>query len=209
MSFVPTFPIQHLYSRLFPTHHRAHLKRIITLLLRRRLDPPRRPQQPRLRSRRNQPGKDGSRNVCEGDEQESGVGWDGRSCYFANVSLSPPFNRCLCFACLPDTDVESLSYAGYRPYEALCLGVPFINPIKEWDPTQPENRDRWLSQHNGLHELSPPHVYHIVRLSLTVHPSSFPSLLLFSSVDLTIRSSSMICFHVYLSISSSGTTSTL
>ncbi|KAL7415794.1 hypothetical protein BDY24DRAFT_338147 [Mrakia frigida] len=47
------------------------------------------------------------------------------------------------------------------PYEALCLAVPFINPIRDWNRDDPDNRDTWLSQHNGLHELSPPYVYHV------------------------------------------------
>ncbi|CED84680.1 hypothetical protein [Phaffia rhodozyma] len=47
------------------------------------------------------------------------------------------------------------------PYEALCLGVPFINPIRQWDHDDPEDRDKWVTQHNGLIELNPPHVYHV------------------------------------------------
>ncbi|KAG9025818.1 hypothetical protein FS837_004813 [Tulasnella sp. UAMH 9824] len=49
------------------------------------------------------------------------------------------------------------------PYEALCLGVPFINPIKRWDPKDPENRDKWEAQHDGLvfTGVDEPYVYHV------------------------------------------------
>lgn len=47
------------------------------------------------------------------------------------------------------------------PYDALCLGVPFINPIVSWSPDEPEDRTRWVSQHDGLVDLDPPYVYHV------------------------------------------------
>ncbi|KAL1746545.1 hypothetical protein HDZ31DRAFT_33955 [Schizophyllum fasciatum] len=47
------------------------------------------------------------------------------------------------------------------PYDALCMGVPFINPIKEWDREHPEDRSAWLTQHDGLKYENPPHVYNV------------------------------------------------
>ncbi|KAG9034476.1 hypothetical protein FRB95_013152 [Tulasnella sp. JGI-2019a] len=55
------------------------------------------------------------------------------------------------------------------PWEALCLGVPFINPIRSWDPNRPEDRTAWITQHDGLlwnrqnatSLLDEPHVYHV------------------------------------------------
>ncbi|KAJ7129176.1 hypothetical protein C8R44DRAFT_907351 [Mycena epipterygia] len=55
------------------------------------------------------------------------------------------------------------------PYDALCLGVPLINPIKEagqivqWDRTNPSDRTRWRTQHDMLRHLSPPYVYHVFK----------------------------------------------
>ncbi|KAJ7639424.1 hypothetical protein FB45DRAFT_977204 [Roridomyces roridus] len=49
------------------------------------------------------------------------------------------------------------------PYDALCLGVPFINPIKNWNRDHPEDRGSWDSQHNMLKHLSPPYVYHVFK----------------------------------------------
>ncbi|KAJ7432318.1 hypothetical protein B0H11DRAFT_1760765 [Mycena galericulata] len=47
------------------------------------------------------------------------------------------------------------------PYDALCFGVPFINPITQWDRQNPNDRNRWQTQHDGLRHLSPPYVYHV------------------------------------------------
>ncbi|KAF8302539.1 hypothetical protein DL93DRAFT_2090605 [Clavulina sp. PMI_390] len=47
------------------------------------------------------------------------------------------------------------------PYQALCLGVPFINPILDWDPRAPNEPKTWNTQHNGLRELKPPYVYNV------------------------------------------------
>ncbi|KAJ7682269.1 hypothetical protein DFH06DRAFT_1264957 [Mycena polygramma] len=47
------------------------------------------------------------------------------------------------------------------PYDALCLGVPFINPILEWDVNDPTNRDQWNAQHGMLKDFDPPYVYHV------------------------------------------------
>ncbi|KAJ7248505.1 hypothetical protein C8J57DRAFT_1189758 [Mycena rebaudengoi] len=49
------------------------------------------------------------------------------------------------------------------PYDALCMGVPFINPIEEWDPNNPLDRSKWVTQHGMLHHLSAPHVYHVFK----------------------------------------------
>ncbi|KAF7367004.1 hypothetical protein MSAN_00959300 [Mycena sanguinolenta] len=70
-------------------------------------------------------------------------------------------------------------------YDALCLGVPFINPIisvppvriciflilstyticvpPQWDKNHPTDRTRWNSQHNTLKHLDPPYVYNVFR----------------------------------------------
>lgn len=47
------------------------------------------------------------------------------------------------------------------PYEALCVGVPFVNPIKNWDKDDPDNRAKWDSQHHALRWLDPPYVYNV------------------------------------------------
>ncbi|KAJ7785833.1 hypothetical protein B0H16DRAFT_1488211 [Mycena metata] len=48
-------------------------------------------------------------------------------------------------------------------YDALCLGVPFINPITAWDKQDPQNREHWKTQHDALRTLSAPYVYHVFR----------------------------------------------
>lgn len=47
------------------------------------------------------------------------------------------------------------------PYDALCMGVPFINPIDHWDDKDPENRTKWSTQHEVLKFQDPPYVYNI------------------------------------------------
>lgn len=47
------------------------------------------------------------------------------------------------------------------PYDALCMSVPFINPVLSWDAKRPENRTLWLTQHEGLKYQDPPYVYHV------------------------------------------------
>ena len=49
------------------------------------------------------------------------------------------------------------------PYESLCLGVPFINPIATWDKKDPMNRDKWQGQADGLivYGIDEPYVYHV------------------------------------------------
>ncbi|KAJ7512749.1 hypothetical protein B0H11DRAFT_1947220 [Mycena galericulata] len=49
------------------------------------------------------------------------------------------------------------------PYDALCLGVPFINPVTDWDAADPLNRDKWSVQHGMLKHLQPPYVYHVFK----------------------------------------------
>ncbi|KAJ6470274.1 hypothetical protein C8R47DRAFT_1055004 [Mycena vitilis] len=49
------------------------------------------------------------------------------------------------------------------PYDALCLGVPFINPILSWDPARPDDRAKWMAQHEALKHLDPPHVYNVFK----------------------------------------------
>ncbi|KAJ7069938.1 hypothetical protein C8F01DRAFT_537312 [Mycena amicta] len=45
--------------------------------------------------------------------------------------------------------------------EALCLGVPFLNPIHQWDKRNPSNRQNWVTQNMELNFLHPPYVYNI------------------------------------------------
>ncbi|KAJ7625616.1 hypothetical protein FB45DRAFT_750755 [Roridomyces roridus] len=47
------------------------------------------------------------------------------------------------------------------PYNALCLGVPFINPIDNWDPENPEDTTKWHGQQNMLSSMKPPFVYNV------------------------------------------------
>ncbi|KZP07285.1 hypothetical protein FIBSPDRAFT_875686 [Athelia psychrophila] len=47
------------------------------------------------------------------------------------------------------------------PYDALCLGVPFINPILFWDSENPADRSHWWTQHAPLSRLDPPYVYNV------------------------------------------------
>jgi len=47
------------------------------------------------------------------------------------------------------------------PYDALCLGVPFLNPIVMWDRSNPQDRSKWVTQHGPLQLLDPPYVYNV------------------------------------------------
>ncbi|CAA7262774.1 unnamed protein product [Cyclocybe aegerita] len=47
------------------------------------------------------------------------------------------------------------------PYVALCLGVPFVNPIRNWDRQDPWNKTKWHTQHPSLNGYDPPYVYHV------------------------------------------------
>ncbi|EJT99467.1 hypothetical protein DACRYDRAFT_81852 [Dacryopinax primogenitus] len=52
-------------------------------------------------------------------------------------------------------------YLSPSPYDALCFGVPFINPIDKWDNDDRENRAKWSTQHDGLRFIEEPYVYHV------------------------------------------------
>lgn len=54
-----------------------------------------------------------------------------------------------------------LPFLSPSPYDALCMGVPFINPVLQWDEKNPDNRTSWWTQHNGLKFQKPPYVYHV------------------------------------------------
>ncbi|KAF8211589.1 hypothetical protein K438DRAFT_1568980 [Mycena galopus ATCC 62051] len=47
------------------------------------------------------------------------------------------------------------------PWNALCLGVPYINPIHQWDPQYPEDSSKWRSQHPIAALLPEPYVYNV------------------------------------------------
>jgi len=47
------------------------------------------------------------------------------------------------------------------PYDSLCLGVPFINPISDWNRDDPKDRTKWWTQHGPLQSLDPPFVYNV------------------------------------------------
>lgn len=49
------------------------------------------------------------------------------------------------------------------PWEALCLGVPFINPIYSWNKQDPDDRQKWAAQHDALvqYGIDEPYVYHV------------------------------------------------
>ncbi|KAJ7651985.1 hypothetical protein DFH06DRAFT_538320 [Mycena polygramma] len=46
-------------------------------------------------------------------------------------------------------------------YEALCLGVPFLNPIRYWDANNPNDTSKWVTQITGLSDLGPPYAYNV------------------------------------------------
>ncbi|EIW71341.1 hypothetical protein TREMEDRAFT_42765 [Tremella mesenterica DSM 1558] len=47
------------------------------------------------------------------------------------------------------------------PWDALCVGVPFINPILEWDEEDPKDRSKWHAQQWHMTDLDPPYVYNV------------------------------------------------
>ncbi|KAG8909506.1 hypothetical protein FRC01_006897 [Tulasnella sp. 417] len=49
------------------------------------------------------------------------------------------------------------------PYEALCLGIPFINPVRRGDKNDLTNKMAWTGQHDALiyEGLDEPYVYHV------------------------------------------------
>ncbi|KAJ7770987.1 hypothetical protein DFH07DRAFT_879501 [Mycena maculata] len=56
-----------------------------------------------------------------------------------------------------------LPWTSPTPYDALCLGVPFLNPILDWDRKDPMNRDKWIAQQGTLKDLDPPYVYNVFK----------------------------------------------
>ncbi|KZV86961.1 hypothetical protein EXIGLDRAFT_840337 [Exidia glandulosa HHB12029] len=49
------------------------------------------------------------------------------------------------------------------PYDALCQGIPFLNPIHTRDRAHPENRTKWTAQHDGLKAEDAPLIYNVYR----------------------------------------------
>ncbi|VDB91883.1 unnamed protein product [Peniophora sp. CBMAI 1063] len=51
------------------------------------------------------------------------------------------------------------------PYEALCMGVPFINPVLSWNEHDPDDTSQWTCQHETLcrYGPGPPYVYNVKR----------------------------------------------
>ena len=49
------------------------------------------------------------------------------------------------------------------PYEALCLGIPFINTVRRWDRSDLNNKMGWIGQHDAMiyGGLDEPYVYHV------------------------------------------------
>ncbi|KAF8987976.1 hypothetical protein BDQ17DRAFT_1374525 [Cyathus striatus] len=47
------------------------------------------------------------------------------------------------------------------PWEALCHGVPFIHPVRNFDRNDPWNRQKWDVQHPVLKMFNEPYVYHV------------------------------------------------
>ncbi|KAF4616490.1 hypothetical protein D9613_008645 [Agrocybe pediades] len=47
------------------------------------------------------------------------------------------------------------------PYNALCQGVPFVNPILRWNHDKPWDKSSWYTQHPSLNNLEPPFVYNV------------------------------------------------
>jgi len=52
-------------------------------------------------------------------------------------------------------------YLSPTPWLALCLGVPFINPVFSWDEDNPEDCTKFMAQHNSLRCYQPPLVHNI------------------------------------------------
>ncbi|KAF8966123.1 hypothetical protein BDZ97DRAFT_1917812 [Flammula alnicola] len=47
------------------------------------------------------------------------------------------------------------------PYNALCQGVPFINPILRWNTKDPWDKSSWYTQHPSLNQFEPPFIYNV------------------------------------------------
>ncbi|KZO90816.1 glycosyltransferase family 18 protein [Calocera viscosa TUFC12733] len=96
----------------------------------------------------------GFRNDVEGASEPNGVinyGMLDKTAFFEHVSHS----RALLGILHPRLSPS--------PYDALCFGVPFINPVDSWNRAHPTNRSRWNTQHNGLKYLEEPYVYHVFK----------------------------------------------
>ncbi|KAI8618606.1 hypothetical protein BC830DRAFT_1042728, partial [Chytriomyces sp. MP71] len=52
-------------------------------------------------------------------------------------------------------------YTSPSPYYALCFGVPFVNPIENYDSKRPHDRVHWRTQHDPLKWMNPPYVYNV------------------------------------------------
>ncbi|WWD16534.1 hypothetical protein CI109_100961 [Kwoniella shandongensis] len=68
-------------------------------------------------------------------------------------------------------------YLSPSPYDALCFGVPFINPIMGWDKENPHDWTKWISQHNALRAIEPPFVYHVQKGNGTQLEAAFKAAL--------------------------------
>lgn len=53
------------------------------------------------------------------------------------------------------------------PFDALCVGVPFINPIQYVNLEHPDDRKGWRTQNDALLALDPPYVYHVHKENAT------------------------------------------
>lgn len=53
------------------------------------------------------------------------------------------------------------------PFDALCVGVPFINPINYIDWDRPDDPSGWHTQNDAMLALGPPYVYHVRKENAT------------------------------------------
>lgn len=49
------------------------------------------------------------------------------------------------------------------PYDAMCIGVPFINSITSWNKQDQEDQSQWSSQHDALFGIEEPYVYKVTQ----------------------------------------------
>jgi hypothetical protein len=52
-----------------------------------------------------------------------------------------------------------LPWISPTPYDALCMGVPFLNPIMRWDKEHPDDITKWNPQHEAISDFGEPWVY--------------------------------------------------
>ncbi|KAF8311078.1 hypothetical protein DL93DRAFT_2083784 [Clavulina sp. PMI_390] len=50
-----------------------------------------------------------------------------------------------------------------QPYVALCMGVPYLNPISTHDPEHPDDRRAWVAQNTALKWVDAPYVYNVFK----------------------------------------------